>query len=304
MADATPGAAAGPWAAMPPTDDPRPQNPRTAEPLSVPWPEPPRADRAERLAPPAREVAAAVRSLGAGEPPADGDRTASPGRWSVETRMLLAERESRRRGGDTEVELPAHLSTSALVALADDPEAFTAGLRRPMPSAPALAARRGTAFHAWVEEHYARAAIVDVDELPGSADEDAGDGDLAALRGAFASSEWAGRTPLEVETSVETVVDGIAVRGRIDAVFEEVGDDGEPTWTVVDWKTGRPATGARARARALQLGAYRLAWARVRGVGPERVRAAFFHAATGETVWPDLPGEEELSRVLGVARPR
>ena len=218
--------------------------------------------------------------------------------------MLLSERESRRRPGDTEVELPTHLSTSSLVALAEDPDAFAAALRRPMPAPPALAARRGTAFHAWVEEHYARAAIVDVDELPGSADDGEGDADLDALRAAFAASEWAERTPLEVETSVETVVDGVSVRGRIDAVFEERGDDGEPCWIVVDWKTGRPATGLRAEARALQLGAYRLAWARAHGVDQQRVRAAFFHAATGETVWPEVPGEDELSRVLGAARPR
>ncbi len=301
----TPGPTAGPWATMPPTDDPTPQNPRTAEPVRVDWPEPPRADRVERLDPAAGQVAAAARALTGGGPADTTHGTGrTPARWAVETRLLLAERDARRRGGDTEVELPPHLSTSALVALADDPDAFTATLRRPMPSPPALSARRGTAFHAWVEEHYARAAIVDVDELPGSADDAAVDGDLDALRAAFTASEWASRTPLEVETSVETVVDGIAVRGRIDAVFEDVGDDGEPTWTVVDWKTGRPATGARARARALQLGAYRLAWARVRGVDPERVRAAFFHAATGETVWPDLPGEEDLSRVLDAARPR
>jgi DNA helicase-2/ATP-dependent DNA helicase PcrA len=295
--ESDPAAAAGPWAPMPPTDDPRPQNPRTAEPVIVEWPEPPRADRVARLGPVAGQVAEAARVL-------DGDARPGGDRWSAEARMLLAEREARRRGGDTEVELPPHLSTSALVALADDPDAFTSALRRPMPTPPALSARRGTAFHAWVEEHYARAAIVDVDELPGSADDDAGDGDLDGLRRAFAASEWATRTPLEVETSVETVVDGVAVRGRIDAVFEEVDEDGRPVWTVVDWKTGRPATGARAEARALQLGVYRLAWARVRGVEPERVRAAFFHAATGETLWPDLPGAEELSRVLGAARPR
>jgi DNA helicase-2/ATP-dependent DNA helicase PcrA len=274
--------------------------------VSVPWPEPPRADRAHLLVGPAREVASQARALrGDGADPAGAARTpAATDRWAGETRLLLAEREARRRGGDTEVDLPPHLSTSSLVALAEDPEAFASALRRPMPGPPALAARRGTAFHAWVEEHYARAAIVDVDELPGSADEDAGDTGLEELRAAFAASEWAGRTPLEVETSVETVVDGVAVRGRIDAVFEDTGDDGEAIWTVVDWKTGPPATGARARARALQLAAYRLAWARVRGVDPERVRAAFFHAATGETLWPELPGADELSRVLGAARPR
>ena len=300
------GGSTGPWADMPPTDDPAPQNPRTAEPVSVPWPEPPRADRAHRLVGPAHEVASQARALrGDGADPAGAAPTpAATDRWAGETRLLLAERETRRRSGDTEVDLPPHLSTSSLVALAEDPEAFASALRRPMPGPPALAARRGTAFHAWVEEHYARAAIVDVDELPGSADEDAGDAGLEELQAAFGASEWAARTPLEVETSVETVVDGVAVRGRIDAVFEDTGVDGEAIWTVVDWKTGRPATGARARARALQLAAYRLAWARVRGVDPERVRAAFFHAATGETLWPELPGADELSRVLGAARPR
>ncbi|WP_240918101.1 PD-(D/E)XK nuclease family protein [Phycicoccus sp. HDW14] len=216
--------------------------------------------------------------------------------------MLLDERARRGSGADVDVPLPSHLSTSALVALAEDAEAFTSRLRRPMPQPPALAARRGTAFHAWVEEHFARAAIVDVDALPGSADDDPGEGDLEALRAAFLASPWAAMTPAEVETSVETVIDGIAVRGRIDAVFEERDAGGEPVWTVVDWKTGHPATGERARARALQLAAYRLAWARLRGVEPERVRGAFFHAATGETTWPELPGEDEVSRVLGAAR--
>ena len=176
-------------------------------------------------------------------------------------------------------------------------------LRRPMPEPPALAARQGTTFHAWVEEHFSRAAFVDVDELPGAADDGPGDMELGQLRRAFLSSEWADRVPLEVETSVETVVDGIAVRGRIDAVFEEVAPDGGSGWVVVDWKTGAPPTGTRAAARALQLAAYRLAWARARGVPPERVRGAFVHAATGQTVWPELPDLAEVTRVLRAARP-
>ena len=113
--------------------------------------------------------------------------------------MLLAERAARGRGADVDVVLPVHLSTSALVALAEDSARFTLDLRRPMPTPPALSARRGTAFHAWVEEHYARAAFVDIDELPGSADDGAVDGDLAALRASFSASEWADRTPVEVE---------------------------------------------------------------------------------------------------------
>ncbi|MFQ6169994.1 UvrD-helicase domain-containing protein [Oryzobacter sp. R7] len=289
--------APGPWADLPPVDDPRPQNPRTAETVSVTWPTTDHRERRDRLLGPASEVVAAMAGAGAGAAPA-------PGR-DEEVRMLLDERARRRSGADVDVELPAHLSTSALVALAEDADRFTLDLRRPVPQPPALATRRGTAFHAWVEEHYSRAGFIDVDALPGSADDDGSDAAaLGELRTRFLASEWADRIPAEVETSVETVVDGIAVRGRIDAVFEERGPDGEPAWVVVDWKTGAPASGERARARAVQLGAYRLAWARLRDVDPSRVRGAFFHAATGETVWPDLPDLAEITRVLAAARPR
>ena len=293
-------AAPGPWADLPPTDDPRPQNPRTAEEVSVAWPTLDHRGRRAALLEPARAVAAALADAAA---PGAEVGVPTSGRWDAELRMLLDERARRRSGAPVDVALPAHLSTSALVALAEDAERFTLDLRRPMPAPPALAARRGTAFHAWVEEHYERAAFVDVDDLPGSADDDATDTDLATLRASFLASEWADRAPVEVETSVETVVDGIAVRGRIDAVFQEALPDGEPGWVVVDWKTGAPPSGARAAARALQLSAYRLAWARVRGVPEHRVRGAFFHAATGETVWPELPGADEITRVLGAARP-
>jgi len=291
-------AAPGPWVDLPPVDDAKPQNPRTAQEVSIAWPTLDHRERRAALLGPARAVSDALADAAtAGS--AVGPSTS--GRWDGEIRMLLDERARRRRGAPVDVRLPAHLSTSALVALAEDSERFTLDLRRPMPTPPALAARRGTAFHAWVEEHYSRAAFVDLDDLPGSADDTASDTDLATLRESFLASEWADRAPVEVETSVETVVDGIAVRGRIDAVFEEVGDDGEPAWVVVDWKTGAPATGARATARALQLSAYRLAWARVRGVPEHRVRGAFFHAGTGETVWPDLPGAEAITAVLEAA---
>jgi DNA helicase II / ATP-dependent DNA helicase PcrA len=93
------------------------------------------------------------------------------------------------------------------------------------------------------------------------------------------------------------------VLGCSHSVFEETGPEGELSWVVVDWKTGAPPSGARALARTLQLAAYRVAWARVRGVPVERVRGAFFHAATGETLWPPLPGVEEITRVLRAARP-
>ena len=110
----------------------------------------------------------------------------------------------------------------------------------------------------------------------------------------FLASEWADRIPEEIELSIETVIDAIAVRGRVDAVFAR--DDGG--WTVVDWKTGGRPTGRDATVRALQLAAYAVAFARLRGVDPSLVDAAFYYAADGVTVRPDLPGEAELVDLL------
>ena len=90
------------------------------------------------------------------------------------------------------------------------------------------------------------------------------------------------------------MVDGIAVRGRIDAVFPR--DDGG--WTVVDWKTGARPSGREAEVRALQLAAYALAFARLRGVDPALVDAAFYYASEGVTVRPHVPDQAALTAML------
>ena len=58
--------------------------------------------------------------------------------------------------------------------------------------------------------------------------------------------------------------------------------------------------GDRARAsRAVQLAVYRLAWASLAGVDVADVGAAFFYAATGETVRPvDLLDAEGLAALI------
>jgi DNA helicase-2/ATP-dependent DNA helicase PcrA len=101
--------------------------------------------------------------------------------------------------------------------------------------------------------------------------------------------------PAEIEIAVETVIDGIAVRGRIDAVFPR--DDGG--YTIVDWKTGAKPSGELARTRALQLAAYRVAFARLRGLDLDEVDAAFFYAGSGQTVRPPLPSDTDLASLLG-----
>jgi DNA helicase-2/ATP-dependent DNA helicase PcrA len=56
------------------------------------------------------------------------------------------------------------------------------------------------------------------------------------------------------------------------------------------------------RHAAIQLAAYRLAWAGLHGCAPESVRAAFHYVRTGVTVTPEeLPDAEELAELLEVA---
>ncbi|WP_432491633.1 ATP-dependent helicase [Kineococcus gypseus] len=306
---------------VPPAPAPEPgaPNPRTAQPQRVVWPVDPLAARRAEVEAGARAVRAALAARpGAGlEGPAGFEGLEGSGGlegvegldaadgvdeevvgWAQQVHLLLAERDAVGAAGG--VLLPAHLSASRLVALAQDPDALALQLRRPVPLAPRPATRRGTAFHAWLEHRFTAADLFDLEDLPGASDEDAADDrELAALQARFLASEWAERDPVAVEVSVETPVAGLAVRGRIDAVFRSTGADGRELWDVVDWKTGRPPTGDAARARDVQLAVYRLAWSRWRGVPLEDVSAAFFHASTGETVRPvDLLREEDLERLV------
>jgi DNA helicase-2/ATP-dependent DNA helicase PcrA len=74
----------------------------------------------------------------------------------------------------------------------------------------------------------------------------------------------------------------------------------EGTFDVVDWKTGRrPAPGRDTDAAAIQLAAYRLAWAELAGVPVGQVRAAFHYVAEGVTVRPaDLLDGEGLNSLI------
>ncbi|WP_306205271.1 PD-(D/E)XK nuclease family protein, partial [Actinoplanes sp. RD1] len=240
----------------------------------------------------AGDAAAGDAAAGGAEPP-DPDIE----RWRREAALLLAEREERaRREGPLDVAIPSHLSVSQLVVLRRDPQLLARTLRRPLPHRPAPQARRGTAFHAWLEQRYGAVRLLDLDELPGAADDDgAADEELAALQEAFLAGEWAGRTPLEVEVPFATTVAGVVLRGRIDAVFAEPGG----RYDVIDWKTGRRPATADAAAATVQLAAYRMAWATLAGVPVSRVRAGFHYVREGVTVRPaDLLDADGLAALI------
>jgi DNA helicase-2/ATP-dependent DNA helicase PcrA len=226
--------------------------------------------------------------------------------WTHEVDLLLAERADRRGAKGLAVLMPEHLSVSEVVALAADESALARRFRRPLPEQPTPRARRGTAFHAWLEQRWSAEALLDIDELPGAVDEQADDVELDRFKAAFEASEWASRSPVAVEVPFEMSIGGRVVRGRMDAVFADT-DGG---FTVVDWKTGepprvladQPASVTAAHAREIQLALYRLAWAALRGIDGEHVavRAAFHYVGANRTVRPaELLTAQQLRELIG-----
>jgi len=276
------------------------ENPLAGVSRETEWPVDPLGARRPAVDEGARLVLEALEELESGaDAEADEEITEEddPDNWVSDTDVLLAER-ARAREPQVEIELPGKLSVSQLVDLAGEPEDLARRLRRPLPFPPNAYARRGTEFHGWLERRFASDKLFDLDELPGAADADVGDADpadLEALKEAFERSPWAQRVPHDVEVPFSTAIDGITVRGRIDAVFA----DPDGGWTVVDWKTGALPDAERMPALAVQLAAYRLAWANLSGAPLEKVRAAFHYVRANRTVRPvDLADADGLRALL------
>jgi len=233
-------------------------------------------------------------NAGGAQPPLDPEASELVAAWRRDAELLLAERSRRRTDNVIPVELPARLSVSALVDLARDPAELARQVRRPMPRPPAPQARRGTDFHRWLEQRYGQQKLFADDDLFGA--DDPPDEGLDALRARFEAGEWGPRWPVQVEVPFETLIGDRQVRGRIDAVFAREGGG----FDIVDWKTGAPPrTAAERDAVAVQLAAYRLAWARLSGVAVDQVSAAFYYVRRDVTVRPaDLLDEPGLRALI------
>ncbi|MEZ0053098.1 DNA helicase-2/ATP-dependent DNA helicase PcrA [Mycobacterium sp. MAA66] len=217
--------------------------------------------------------------------------------WAADVDALLAERERFADRGP--IELPPQLSVSTLVDLGRDRAGALQRMQRRMPSRPDPQALLGTAFHDWVQRYFSAERLFDLDDLPGAVDAELGQAvsdELADLQASFAVSEWAARTPIDVEVPFDMVIGDRVVRGRIDAVFA----DPDGGFTVLDWKTGDPPTAPDAlRNKAIQLAVYRLAWAAIQGVPTDSVRAVFHYVRAGQTVAPaELPDVDELAELV------
>lgn len=181
---------------------------------------------------------------------------------------------------------------------------------RPMPSRPSSIAGRGTRFHEWAARFLDAVLDGDVDDrdamLAGlSADPGLDDGERMWRR-RLAGSVWARRRPVALEASITTVVDGLPVNGRLDAVFaggfdprrpEDASSDVDGRYVIVDWKTGRrPGDDVMRRSRLVQLDVYRLLVARQLGVPLRSVSATLCYIdyeSVEERYVPAEPRDEE-----------
>ena len=217
------------------------------------------------------------------------DLSSSNSDWATDAQAIIAEFEEYKKGSH-DVALPPRLSTSTLISLHQDPAELALNIRRPMPRAMDEFSHRGTAFHLWIERYFNAKVLFDDEDfdLLTPLEEDQ---TLEDLKSKWLASDWAKLQPHAVEVPFETVIAGVLVRGRIDAVYKN-GDRFE----VVDWKTGSKILG---ESSAVQLAVYRLAWAKLSKVAVSDVSAAFHYVPTQKTDRrADLLTEDQLTDLL------
>lgn len=262
-----------------------PENPNITNPRTAIWPV--KNPRADRVAMSARAVIDAT--------PFDFGDIDLPSlkidelQLVEDSRVILNEFTSRNKTEN--IYLPERLSVSTLIALQSNPQELALSIRRPMPRHSDKYATRGTEFHLWLERRFESQTLFD-DEI--FEPEPLEDSSLKELQDRWLASSWANRTPHDVEAGFETVINGIVLRGRIDAIYKE-GDQYE----IIDWKTGRVKSGEDLESATIQLAMYRLAYSKLHGIPLESIRAGFYYVADDQTVWrASLSQEEEIASLI------
>jgi len=250
-----------------------------------PWPGPARPDdRDELFAEGWRREALSAHERG--RVAAASLQTLSPGERatfeeSSATRRTLA---MHLRAQEAEVDQPparpSTVSVGGLIGYARCPKLYYWSAVRPLPRFAGPSARIGTEIHRWIEmKSRGQATLLEVEDEPDvTVEELAGTpGKLEDLRSAFLRSRFAERVPLYAERPFLLPLEGIAIKGRIDAIYGL--PDGP--WEVVDYKTGRLPAADDALA-TLQLDLYALACIEVWHKAPEDLRLTYLYLAAGE----------------------
>lgn len=221
--------------------------------------------------------------------------------WCRNADLLIRERELALR--PSILQRP-YVTATDVVHLSDDPSAFLAQWRRPIPQRPSRAARTGTELHSRIAEFYQRPAMLDIDSVMAEGQHPVDMDPLTReeerrLLDAFKASRWARMTPLAIEESLSVVVGGRVVRCTIDAVLDTSAEPDLPAVTIVDWKTGRRPSRQALASRELQLAIYRLAWARTHSRDIAEIGACFVYLREPEEKRVLVAGnltEDEVAR--------
>ena len=261
------------------------ENPALLEPRSSEWP---KVSERQILIRKSAELVQSTKALDLDI--ALADETEPQKRIIMEDAKAIVDEIKRQRELEI-VYLPPRLSVSTLISMKSNPDELALNIRRPMPRHTDKYAKRGTEFHLWVERQFGAQTLFDddlFDPMPPS------DVTLAELQEKWLASAWAKRQPKAVEEGFETVINGIVLRGRIDAIYQ----DGD-VYEVVDWKTGRIKEGEDLEIASIQLAMYRLAYSKQHGIPIEKVRAAFHYVADEKTIYREnLSTEDEIAALI------
>jgi DNA helicase-2/ATP-dependent DNA helicase PcrA len=153
-----------------------------------------------------------------------------------------------------------------------------------MPQPFSAAAELGSVFHASLEQAFLSGSELDVADWSQ---------EQKALGQNFLESPFAKLAARDVELPIEFALAGTVVVCKLDAVFET-----PEGYLIVDWKSGKKPSASDIETRAIQLALYRIGFARLLGIGVEKVSAAFYFAGDNQQVMPSLMSEAELSSRL------
>jgi DNA helicase-2/ATP-dependent DNA helicase PcrA len=211
---------------------------------------------------------------------ADEEEAAAVARAGGQARALashLLEREERR---GVSRRRPSSVAVGGLIDYARCPKQFYWSSVRPLPRFAGPSARIGTDVHRWIEmTSRGQATLLELDDEPDLTLEELAEapGKTNDLRRAFRESRFGDMVPLFAERPFLLPVEGVTIKGRIDAIYGV--HDGP--WEVVDYKTGRIPRDDDALARA-QLDLYALACIDVWHKRAEDLRLTYLYLASAE----------------------
>jgi DNA helicase-2/ATP-dependent DNA helicase PcrA len=264
------------------------------------WPLPARRPDTDELFPEGWHAAAAAavedqdsfQARVAGLAAADSARYREQLEGHLQRAALIDERLEAEEGTPT----PPSLSVTGIIEYEKCPKLFYWSQVRPLPRRPSPAARLGSEIHRWIElQTRGQTTLIDLDQPPDLSTEEqmAEPPAEERLRNAFRASRFADAVPLYAERPFLLYIDGMVVRGRIDAVFGQA--DGP--WEVVDYKTGRvpdrddPLLG-------LQLDVYALACMEIWGKRPEELTLTYVFLSEGTEISRGAGDPDEIRERL------